>query len=62
MYWVRLKVRDATKASWTHKHVIVLDLRENDSISDSARHCRIAEFTDGLQEGKKQYKCHDGVN
>lgn len=50
MYRVQLKVRDATKASRTDKHIIISVLSENDSIADSARHCRIAEFTDGVQQ------------
>lgn len=51
VYRVQLKVRDAMKASRTDKHIIILDLGENDSITDSARHCRIAEFT--LQQGEE---------
>lgn len=53
MYRVQLKVRDATKASQTDKHIIILDLSGNDSITDSAKQCRIAEFADGVQQGEE---------
>lgn len=53
MYRVQLKVRDATKTSQTDKHIIILDLSGNDSITDSVRQCRIAEFADGVQQGEE---------
>lgn len=63
MYRVQLKVRDATKASRTDKHIIISVLSENDSITDSAKHWRIAQSSlMGCNRWKKQYMCHDGVS